>query len=219
MNSDNIMFGMLHYTSARNGQFAPILGDVPPERQSTILSNTAVKRMDNNLHEGVSCDHCGVLPIVGIRYRCSMCADYDLCELCMIDLEEAADKNNGTTTSFHDSLHLFYRVRRTSPVGAFPVVLNRSNCVHTGINCSLCHTQNIQGYLYKCQQCPSMNICEACEAKGLHDPNHARTKISNPSEESIALAKSQAEIIQLKKQLRVFQSDNNANYFQSAEKE
>mmetsp|Transcript_86273 Transcript_86273/g.118954 ORF Transcript_86273/g.118954 Transcript_86273/m.118954 type:complete len:258 (+) Transcript_86273:59-832(+) len=34
------------------------------------------------VHEGVSCDGCGVNPIVGIRYKCSVRKNYDLCAKC-----------------------------------------------------------------------------------------------------------------------------------------
>lgn len=34
------------------------------------------------VHAGVTCDSCGVTPIQGIRYKCSVCADYDHCEKC-----------------------------------------------------------------------------------------------------------------------------------------
>lgn len=32
--------------------------------------------------EGVICDSCGDAPIKGARYQCTVCEDYDLCELC-----------------------------------------------------------------------------------------------------------------------------------------
>jgi hypothetical protein len=34
------------------------------------------------VHEQHACDGCGMNPIVGIRYKCSVKADYDLCENC-----------------------------------------------------------------------------------------------------------------------------------------
>jgi hypothetical protein len=33
-------------------------------------------------HRYVSCDSCKVGPLVGIRYKCSVCPDFDFCELC-----------------------------------------------------------------------------------------------------------------------------------------
>ena len=37
---------------------------------------------DKVVHENVECDGCGVSPIVGIRYKCSVCKDFDYCEIC-----------------------------------------------------------------------------------------------------------------------------------------
>jgi len=34
------------------------------------------------IHFGVTCDICGVSPIRGIRYKCAVCPNYDLCEKC-----------------------------------------------------------------------------------------------------------------------------------------
>lgn len=30
----------------------------------------------------VACDGCGLHPIIGIRYKCSVCKNYDFCETC-----------------------------------------------------------------------------------------------------------------------------------------
>ena len=34
------------------------------------------------VHNGVVCDGCNTTPIVGDRYKCTVCADYDLCSAC-----------------------------------------------------------------------------------------------------------------------------------------
>lgn len=33
-------------------------------------------------HEGVNCDGCKVVPIVGVRWKCLRCVSYDLCDKC-----------------------------------------------------------------------------------------------------------------------------------------
>jgi len=33
-------------------------------------------------HVGVTCDGCGMSPIVGLRYKCSVCPDFDFCREC-----------------------------------------------------------------------------------------------------------------------------------------
>ena len=37
--------------------------------------------MDPVVHRGVRCDLCKG-PVIGYRYKCSVCPDYDLCETC-----------------------------------------------------------------------------------------------------------------------------------------
>lgn len=34
------------------------------------------------IHHGVFCDGCNKHPISGIRYKCSVCPDFDFCEEC-----------------------------------------------------------------------------------------------------------------------------------------
>ena len=36
-----------------------------------------------NTHPGVYCDSCKTTPIVGYRYKCKSCLNYDLCSTCM----------------------------------------------------------------------------------------------------------------------------------------
>jgi hypothetical protein len=41
------------------------------------------------VHEKVTCDGCGINPIIGFRYKCSVCPDYDYCEKCESSIEHA----------------------------------------------------------------------------------------------------------------------------------
>ena len=51
--------------------------------QDKIVKLKAEEEEGNDyVHTGVSCDNCSKKPIVGIRYKCLTCADYDLCQTC-----------------------------------------------------------------------------------------------------------------------------------------
>ncbi|KAI1614454.1 protein phosphatase 3 regulatory subunit [Exophiala viscosa] len=59
-------------------------------------------RRDGYIHRGVECNSCGVHPIQGIRYHCSNCFDFDLCESC-----EAIHP--------HVKSHVFFKIRVPAP--------------------------------------------------------------------------------------------------------
>ena len=50
------------------------------------------------VHKGVKCNQCGKNNIIGIRYKCSTCPNYNLCEDCEED-------------STHDEDHIFVKIR------------------------------------------------------------------------------------------------------------
>eukprot|EP01098_Paradermamoeba_levis_P015065 TRINITY_DN7460_c0_g1_i1.p1 TRINITY_DN7460_c0_g1~~TRINITY_DN7460_c0_g1_i1.p1 ORF type:complete len:1129 (+),score=354.56 TRINITY_DN7460_c0_g1_i1:136-3387(+) len=56
----------------------------------------------NATHKGTTCDGCGKAPIVGIRYKCVNCDEFNLCSDCQGTVE-------------HYPLHLFLRVRFPLP--------------------------------------------------------------------------------------------------------
>lgn len=59
------------------------------------------------VHMGVVCDVCEVSPIVGLRYRCSKCADFDACGGCFEALTESAhaDGSHSKDADFCKMMH------------------------------------------------------------------------------------------------------------------
>jgi len=44
---------------------------------------------EDEVHHNVACDGCGVSPIKGIRFKCSVCPDFDLCAKCEVGSEHS----------------------------------------------------------------------------------------------------------------------------------
>lgn len=40
------------------------------------------EKVEENVHTRVICDGCGMKPIVGVRYKCTVCKNFDYCENC-----------------------------------------------------------------------------------------------------------------------------------------
>lgn len=60
---------------------APAFGYPPWAARSTALSPADLLPL-KQVHERHRCDVCYAEPIVGVRYKCANCPDYDLCERC-----------------------------------------------------------------------------------------------------------------------------------------
>jgi hypothetical protein len=68
-----------------------------------LLPKTNNEMEHTVVHEGVSCDECGCIPIRGRRYKCTVCVNYDLCMVCNIAVPD--QHVNG--------FHPFVEMRRT----------------------------------------------------------------------------------------------------------
>ena len=75
-----------------------------------IAENKA--RKEGVVHRGTNCNSCNVTPIRGIRYRCSNCQDWDLCEEC-----EAHPRPEAPP---HPLTHIFYKIKVPAPFLSSP---------------------------------------------------------------------------------------------------
>ena len=123
-------------------------------------------------HVEAGCDGCRQCPLIGVRYKCLYCPNFDLCSTCLESLE-AFQPTNSTNSMFgsrkkpiHDPNHRFVRMASAIPVSKLPTYLqNREDMVHRGIACNTCDKREIVGYRYFCPQC-GVSLCEACELIG-----------------------------------------------------
>jgi len=58
--------------------------------------------------------------------------------------------------------------------------VKQSQVEHEGFECDGCEVNPIKGVRFKCSVCPDYDLCEGCEAKGLH-AEHPMLKIRDPS--------------------------------------
>ena len=60
------------------------------ENKKLITEKSDQKKLSKykTVHEGIKCEKCFTDPIIGIRYKCSVCKEYNLCEKCEEENEE-----------------------------------------------------------------------------------------------------------------------------------
>ena len=175
------MLRMLHKSSAP--PVAPAMLNTTSAPQFSPVKSTGKRQQ----HVGINCDHCKQTDIVGVRYKCSCCPDFDLCSICMDTFEaELVEISQGYTVTSRsavsiathtDTTHLFYRIG--VPVNSQeirPAVKNRSRWVHSGVECSVCRS-NVVGFRYFCTSC-AVSLCESCEQKGSHRLDHNLLKMA-----------------------------------------
>ena len=60
-------------------EFVPKKMEFFPSEGKILEKETMPKKVT---HKGVKCDQCGKNPIIGCRYKCSVCPNFDFCEEC-----------------------------------------------------------------------------------------------------------------------------------------
>ena len=113
----------------------------------------------------IVCDGCRAFPLLGCRFKCLHCPDYDLCSSCMY-----------ATPAVHDPNHFMARLPTRTPAleglitPLHPLPLHAEQpqgaatfgMVHQGVVCDVCGGQPLIGTRHKALYHANFDMCERC---------------------------------------------------------
>ena len=73
-----------------------MISNIQPKEGEILLSNVKVT------HNGIKCEKCGKIPIIGYRYKCAVCPKYNLCEICELKNSETQEHKHNFIKMRHE---------------------------------------------------------------------------------------------------------------------
>ena len=117
------------------------------------------------------CDLCGAFPMIGARYKCLHCVDFDVCSNCVI---------NANHYPGHFYVRLVYRAPllegRITPMASSSTVLAATpsssslfgTTTHHGVFCDVCNVTPILGTRIKAVHEDDWDCCWSCLPASVH---------------------------------------------------
>ena len=143
--------------------FQAIKKEIIPEIK--LKSHTKV---DKHTHMNVTCDGCGVHPLVGVRYKCGVCPNFDLCENC----EKKEALKHGHPLVRLPSTHMIRSIKCNLRKTSKKKLGKDEKVIFEKINCNGCGIKSIEGVRYKCAVCKNFDYCEKCFQENCKKHNH-----------------------------------------------
>lgn len=103
--SKNVQMAILAELKAMNQKMttpqpAPVMPQVTAPQSAPAIQQVQGFGFNKAVHTGVFCNSCTKNNIVGVRYKCIICADYDICDEC-----------EGRLFPVHDATHAFIKIK------------------------------------------------------------------------------------------------------------
>ena len=119
------------------------------------------------------CDGCKIYPILGDRYKCLKCDDFDLCARCFELREQPQHHRTGhPMVHFRFNNELFGRTVTSADITLEELEKFYENELHASIPCDGCEAKEIRGLRFKCDICPNYDLCQRCMRAGVTARNH-----------------------------------------------
>ena len=143
--------------------FQPIKKEIIPE-----IKLKSLNKIDKHIHMNVTCDGCGVHPLVGVRYKCGVCPNFDFCENC----EKKEALKHGHPLVRLPSINMLRSIKCNLKQQAKKNLDKDEKVIFEKINCNGCGIKSIEGVRYKCAVCKNFDYCEKCFQENCEKHNH-----------------------------------------------
>ncbi|KAK8783893.1 hypothetical protein V5799_009742 [Amblyomma americanum] len=160
--------------------------DVPGGAAVKVPPRRGAVKAEGVRFQGIYCDTCEQCPIIGTRWKCALCVEYDLCTTCYL-------------RGMHNLDHVFLRVE--VPGGTADMVASRKgsgnlpvenvqfkDVIFSGINCNGCDKRGIVGARWKCDQCIDYDLCTSCYVANAHSLDHVFWRFDSPGREGLRVS-------------------------------
>ena len=143
--------------------FQPIKKEIIPE-----IKLKSLNKIDKHIHMNVTCDGCGVHPLVGVRYKCAVCPNFDFCENC----EKKEALKHGHPLVRLPSINMLRSIKCNLKQTAKKNLDKDEKVIFEKINCKGCGIKSIEDVRYKCAVCKNFDYCEKCFKENCEKHNH-----------------------------------------------